>query len=148
MSGPSVSYLVSVSATEIKTNFKGQNELWTIFPALGQEITLIIISCWLRGHLHCTGNTCLGKPSQLLILTHPTIEVRCLRWKKLHQKWRWRTEKCSYLQYQPSGEGGTCSPPEKSKMAARGPENDRWGLERGLPLDFLALPSTFSRLVF
>ena len=24
----------------------------------------------------------------------------------------------------------------KSKMAARGPQNDRWGLERCLPLDF------------
>ena len=35
--------------------------------------------------------------------------------------------------------------PQKSKMAARGPQNGRRGLERGLPLDFGALPSTFSK---
>ena len=33
----------------------------------------------------------------------------------------------------------------KSKMAARGPQNGRRGLERGLPLGFGALPSTFSK---
>ena len=29
-------------------------------------------------------------------------------------------------------------------MAARGPQNSQRGLERGLPLDFCALPSTFA----
>ena len=40
--------------------------------------------------------------------------------------------------YQPSGAGGPHSPPAKSKMAARGPQNGRWGLERCLPLGFWA----------
>ena len=35
-------------------------------------------------------------------------------------------------QYQPSGAGGTGSPPAKSKMAAMGPQNCQQGLERGL----------------
>ena len=35
-------------------------------------------------------------------------------------------------------------PPAKSKMAARGPQNGRRGLESGLPPRFLALPSTFA----
>ena len=61
--------------------------------------------------------------------------------------------------YQPSGEGGTRSapatlhrrtactaaPPAKSKMAARGPQNGRGGLERCLPLGFWAFPSTFAK---
>ena len=37
------------------------------------------------------------------------------------------------VKYQPSGAGGTRSPPAmpaKSKMAARGPQNDQQGLER------------------
>ena len=49
-------------------------------------------------------------------------------------------------EYQPSGEGGTRSPPAtpaKSKMVARGPQNGRGGLERCLPLDFLGILSTF-----
>ena len=43
--------------------------------------------------------------------------------------------------YQPSREGSTRSPPAtpaKSKMAARGPQNGRRGLERCLPLGFWA----------
>ena len=42
-----------------------------------------------------------------------------------------------FLKYQPSGEGGTHSPPAtpaKSNMAARGPQNGRWDLERCLPV--------------
>ena len=38
--------------------------------------------------------------------------------------------------------------PQKSKMSARGPQNVRWGQERGLPVSFWALLSTFSKLVF
>ena len=41
------------------------------------------------------------------------------------------------IKFQPSGEGGTRLPPAtpaKSKMAARGPQNGRRGLERYLPL--------------
>ena len=34
-------------------------------------------------------------------------------------------------EYQPSSKGGTRSPPAKSKMATRGPQNYRWGLEKG-----------------
>ena len=30
--------------------------------------------------------------------------------------------------YQPKGKGGTRSPPAKSNMAARGPQNGQWGL--------------------
>ena len=37
------------------------------------------------------------------------------------------------------------APPAKSKMAARGPQNGRRGLERCLPLGFGALPSTFAK---
>ena len=55
-----------------------------------------------------------------------------------------------FLKYQPSGTGGTltacnAAPPGKSKMAARGPQNGRRGLERCLPLGFGALPSTFAK---
>ena len=35
--------------------------------------------------------------------------------------------------------------PHKSKMAARGPQNCRRGLEKGPPLGFWALPSTFAK---
>ena len=45
------------------------------------------------------------------------------------------------FKYQPSGEGGTRSPPArpaKSKMAARGPQNGERGLERCLLLGFWA----------
>ena len=38
--------------------------------------------------------------------------------------------------YQPSGEGGARSPPARLKMAARGPQNGRRGLEKCLPLGF------------
>ena len=37
------------------------------------------------------------------------------------------------------------APPSKSKMAAREPQNGRQGLERGEPLGFWALPSTFAK---
>ena len=39
----------------------------------------------------------------------------------------------------------TATPPAKSKMAARGPQNGRGGLERYLPLGFWAFPSTFAK---
>ena len=35
--------------------------------------------------------------------------------------------------------------PAKSKMAARGPQNGRQGLERGPILGYWALPSTFAK---
>merc|ERR1711954_142135 len=37
--------------------------------------------------------------------------------------------------YQPCGAGGNASPPAKCKMAPRGPQNGRRGLERCLPID-------------
>jgi len=43
---------------------------------------------------------------------------------------------CLQGKYQPSGAGGTRSPPAKSKMAASGPQNGRRGLERCPPLGF------------
>ena len=36
-------------------------------------------------------------------------------------------------------------PPEKSKMAAKGPQNGRWGLERGPFLGYWALRSTLAK---
>ena len=41
-----------------------------------------------------------------------------------------------FKKYQPSGEGGSRTPPAKSTMAARGPQNGRWGLKRCLPYIF------------
>ena len=51
--------------------------------------------------------------------------------------------------YQPCGAGGNASPPAKCKMAPRGPQKVRRGLERCLPIDQLLLnmffdPSTSS----
>ena len=40
------------------------------------------------------------------------------------------------MEYQPSGEGGTCSPPGKSKMAARGPKMADWVWKVVYPSDF------------
>ena len=40
------------------------------------------------------------------------------------------------------------TPPAKIKMAARGPQNGQWGMERCLPLCFCALPLTFAKQVF
>ena len=60
------------------------------------------------------------------------------------------------FEYQPSGAGGTRSPPAtphrlqrrtacNAAPPASGPQNGRQGLERCLPLGFGALPSTFSK---
>ena len=52
--------------------------------------------------------------------------------------------------YQPSSEGGNRSPPvmpAKSKIASRGPQNCRWGLERCLPIGFGA-PINFCKISF
>ena len=52
----------------------------------------------------------------------------------------WLRLRCSLhkilIWYQPCGTGGTRSPPTKSKMVARGPQNGRQDLERCLPIDF------------
>ena len=37
-------------------------------------------------------------------------------------------EPSSWIEYQRSDAGSTCSPPAKSKMATRGPQNGRLGL--------------------
>ena len=47
--------------------------------------------------------------------------------------------------YQPSGAGGTRSPPAKPKMAARGPKNGRRGLEMGLTLGYWPFGATFAK---
>ena len=39
-------------------------------------------------------------------------------------------------------------PTARSKMAARGPQNGRRGLERGPTLGYWALPSSFAKKVF
>ena len=54
------------------------------------------------------------------------------------------------FEYQPSAKGAlltacNAAPPAKSKMAARGPQNGRGGLQRCLPLGFWAFPSTFAK---
>ena len=48
-------------------------------------------------------------------------------------------------EYQPSGAGGTRSPPAKSKMAARWPKNGRRGLERGQTLGFWPFRATLAK---
>ena len=51
-------------------------------------------------------------------------------------------------EYQSSGEGGTRSPPAKSKKAARGLQNGRQGLEMCLSLGFLGILSNFHKINF
>ena len=45
-------------------------------------------------------------------------------------------------QYQPSSAGSTCSPPAKYKMATRGTQNGRHGLERAPTQGYWTIQST------
>ena len=80
-------------------------------------------------------------------------------WPLAGQYWCWLGSSLNNNnigKYQPSGAGGTRSPPAtphrlqrrtayNTAPPASGPQNGRRGLERCLPLGFGALPSTFAK---